>query len=176
VLHAASLSLQDWAEIGQIVLALGVVAGGAWAVYSHWRTQRREAARLLHGALREFYLGGKFDRVRRLVEYDYVDALGPLLDRRVDDRRSAVTEEEKHLLQDLDALLTYFEHILYLEEERQITRKDRQSVFRYWFDTVGHRDRASLLRYVQHFGWTRVTRALRDARSRDAPVGGEVGL
>lgn len=162
------LTPEEWSAIAQMLIGLGVVAGGCWALFNHRHAQRQEAVRWLHGVFKDFYLGARFDGVRHLLEYDSPYPAGPLLERRIHDRSSPVTVEEMELLQALDTLLAYFEHILYLEERGQISPTDRASVCGYWFDIMSHPDRPSLLRYVRHFGWARVRRELERARSTRA--------
>lgn len=157
---------REWSAIGQMLIAIGVVFGGGWALFNHRHTQRQAAVRWLHGVFKDFYLGGRFDDVRHFLEYDHPHAAGPLLERRIADRRSPVSDRDRELLQALDTLLTYFEHILYLEEKKQISSEDCTSVFAYWFEIMGSPDRPSLVRYTEYFGWARVTRELNVVRAR----------
>ena len=154
------LDAQGWSAIGQTLLGIGAVAGGLWAIYNFRRTRRLEAARWLQGVFRDFYLATTFKDVRELLEYNYPELAGPLLERRITDRHVPISTQEMRLLQDLDTLFNYFEHVLYLEYEGQITRNDRQAVFAYWFDIMSEPDRASVRRYAAKFGFERVTKAL----------------
>jgi len=89
------------------VLGLGAVFGGFWALYNYHRTRRYEAARWLHGVFKDFYLSGRFKEVRELLEYDYPERAGPLLERRIADRHVPITPEEREVLGELDNLLNY---------------------------------------------------------------------
>lgn len=159
------LTARDWSAIAQLLTVAGVAGGGAWALFNHRYGQRQAAVRWLHGVFKDFYLGSRFDGVRHLLEYDHPWSAEALLERRVVDRDRPISEEEMEVLQALDTLLTYFEHILYLEECEQISPRDRESVFEYWFAVMAQPSRPHLLRYVEHFGWRRVTRELELARS-----------
>lgn len=154
------LSADEWHALGQMLLGVAAVVGGGWALYNYHRSRRYEAARWLQGVFRDFYLADTFKDVRELLEYNYPERAGPLLERRITDRDVPITVEEMKLLQDLDTLLNYFEYLLYLEDEGQFNRRDRQAVFEYWFDVMNSPDRASLRRYSANFGFERVAQAL----------------
>ena len=51
-----------------IVLGLGAVFGGFWALYNYHRTRRYEAARWLQGVFKDFYLSGRFKEIERSLE------------------------------------------------------------------------------------------------------------
>ncbi len=155
------LNAQDWSALGQTLLGIGAIFGGLWAIYNFRRVRRQEAARWLQGVFKDFYLADTFKDVRELLEYNYPELAGPLLERRITDRHVPITADEMRLLQDLDTLFNYFEHVLYLEYEGQITRNDRQAVFEYWFDIMSDSDRASVRRYAARFGFERVAKALK---------------
>jgi hypothetical protein len=171
---AAVLGLMpgEWSAIGQMLVAVSLLIGGLLALHEYRRTRRQEAVRWLHEAFKDFYLGARFDDVRHVLEYDHPHPVGPLLERRIEDPTGSLTREEMQLLQDLDTLITYLEHVLYLEEEDQISSDDHETVFHYWFHVMSRPDRPDLLRYVRHFRWRLVTRELELARARhdeDAP-------
>lgn len=154
------MSSQGWYALGEMMLGVGALAAGFWSLYNYYRTRRFEAARWLQGVFRDFYLSSQFSGVRELLEYNYPERAGPLLERRITDRHVPITTEEMRVLQDLDTLLNYFEHVLYLEFERQISKRDRMAVFEYWFDILNAPERASIRRYCARFGWERVAEVL----------------
>jgi gamma-glutamylcyclotransferase (GGCT)/AIG2-like uncharacterized protein YtfP len=168
------MSSQGWYALGEMLLGVGAVSAGIWALYNYYRTRRFEAARWLQGVFRDFYLSSQFNDVRELLEYNYPERAGPLLERRITDRHVPITTEEMRLLQDLDTLLNYFEHVLYLELEGQIHQRDRQAVFEYWFDIMGSSDRASIRRYAAHFGFERVAQVLNAERDDYVAVYGSL--
>lgn len=154
------LDSDEWYALGTMLLGIGAVIGGFWALYNYHRTRRAEAATWLQGVFRDFYLADTFRDVRLLLEYSFDQEAGPLLERRITDRHVPISSEDVALLEKLDTLLNYFEHVLYLEEARQITRKDRQSVFEYWFDIMESEKRAALRKYAARFGFERVSSTL----------------
>ena len=162
--NAASLLGIDtrvWLALGQAVLALAAVVGGAWALNNHRRAKRREGARWLHGMFRDFYLGEKFEAVREQLEYGYATRLGPLLERRIADREVPLDALDKKLLRQLDTLLIYIDHVLYLRDKRQIGKRDVAAIFTYWIELMSQPEHASLRCYVRHFEFRRVGKALK---------------
>jgi len=86
--------------------------------------------------------------------------VGPLLEQRLYDRDVELSVSQLQLLSDLDTLLNYFELLLYLEDQRRISKRDRAMLFEYWFEVLCDADHAALRRYVAHFGFERVASRL----------------
>jgi gamma-glutamylcyclotransferase (GGCT)/AIG2-like uncharacterized protein YtfP len=144
-----------------MVLAIGAVGTAGWGVYSYRAAKRVEAAKWIQGLFRDFYIEDRFKRVRELLEYEWEDKAGPLLARRLSNREIPPDYWERLALQELDMLLNYFEHVLYLEEERHLSAQDRKALFSYWFEIMGKADRGSLRRYAACFDFERVAKALK---------------
>jgi hypothetical protein len=155
-----SWTAEEWNAFGNVLLGVGAVTAGIWTLFNYRRAQRAEAARWLQGVFRDFYLDDRFRDIKLVMEYHHVDRLGPLLERRVTDAHVPVTDDDQVLLEQLDMLLNYFEHVIYLEQERHLTKQDRQAVFEYWFDLMQAPDRAAIRRYASWFGFERVAYAL----------------
>jgi gamma-glutamylcyclotransferase (GGCT)/AIG2-like uncharacterized protein YtfP len=162
----ASWNAEQWNAFGNVLLGVGAVTAGIWTLFNYRRSQRAEAARWLQGVFRDFYLDDRFRDIKLLMEYHYDARLGPLLERRLTDSHVPVTSDEQALLEQLDTLLNYFEHVIYLEHERHLTKRDRQAVFEYWFDLMQAPGRAAIRRYAAWFGFERVAHAL-DCRTPD---------
>ncbi len=128
------MSPKGWSALGQMLLGGGAVIGGAWAIFNYRRSRRDATALWLQGVFKDFYLSNTFSEVRQLLEYHYPERVEPLLERRLADPHSPVSGTEIEILQSIDTLLNYFEYILYLENERHLSRSDRQPVFEYWFE------------------------------------------
>ncbi|MBA2725515.1 MAG: gamma-glutamylcyclotransferase [Actinobacteria bacterium] len=158
---APSWTAEEWSALGDVLLGIGAVAAGVWTLINYRRTRRAEAAHWLQGVFRDFYLDDRFREIKLEMEYHYGDRLGPLLERRVTDAHVPVSADDKALLEQLDVLLNYFEHVIYLERERHLTTQDRQAVFEYWFDLMEAPDRAAIRRYAAWFGFERVALALK---------------
>jgi gamma-glutamylcyclotransferase (GGCT)/AIG2-like uncharacterized protein YtfP len=163
---APSWNAEEWNAFGNVLLGVGAVTAGVWTVFNYQRARRAEAARWLQGVFRDFYLEDRFRDIKLVIEYRYDTLLGPLLERRVTDSHVPATADEQTLLEQLDMLLNYFEHVIYLEHERHLTKDDRQAVFEYWFDLMQAPDRAAIRGYAAWFGFERVAYAL-DCQTKD---------
>ncbi len=152
---------RDWSALGTMLLGLGAIFAGLWALFNYHKNRRAEAAQWLQAVFRDFYLGYRFQHIKLMMEYEYTEKLAPLLERRLTDRAVPVTAAERKLLDQLDMLLNYFEYVIYLEREGHFKRRDRQAVFEYWFDLLAADERAAARRYVASFGFERVTSALK---------------
>jgi gamma-glutamylcyclotransferase (GGCT)/AIG2-like uncharacterized protein YtfP len=152
---------EQWNALGNVLLGVGALVAGAWSIFNYRKNRRAEAARWLQGVFRDFYLEDRFREIKLVMEYAYSDKLGPLLERRVTNADVPVTEADATLLEQLDTLLNYFEHVIYLERERHLTKRDRQAVFEYWFDLMEQPNRAAVRRYAAWFGFERVALALK---------------
>jgi len=156
----AAWSPEAWSALGNVLLGVGVVTAGVWTLFNYYRTRRAEAARWLQGLFREFYLDGRFTAIRNTLEYHYDQVAGPLLERRITDRDVPLSSQEELLLGEFDTLLNYFEHLLYLEREKHLQRKDRQAVFEYWFDIMSSDNSAAIRKYAARLGFEDVAATL----------------
>jgi gamma-glutamylcyclotransferase (GGCT)/AIG2-like uncharacterized protein YtfP len=150
----------EWYAFGTNVLAFGAVTGGAWALYSHRKTRRVDAARWLQTVFTDFYTNRELIAGRELIEYDFDDRLGPLLLLRVTNREVVLSPAQREDLRRVDLVLNYFEQLLYLETERHILKRDRDVFFEYWFGIIGQPSRAGLRRYLARCGYERCTAEL----------------
>jgi len=151
---------EQWSAFGNVLLGTGAVTAGLWTVFNYWKNRRSEAARWLQGVFRDFYLDNRFEHVRHVLEYEFDESAGPLLERRITDRHVEVGTDELRLLKELDDLLNYFEYVLYLEGQGHIKKSDRQAVFEYWFEIMSANERGALRRYSSFFGFERIAEEL----------------
>ena len=134
------------------------MVGGLWAIYNFRKAGRLEAAKWLKQLFSEFYIDATFAKVRDLLEYHYNDKLGPLIESRITNREIDLSKNERELLRELDTLLNYFEHLLYLQKKRHISRDHLQAVFRYWLDLMREEQRGGQRRYAAKFDFERIAR------------------
>jgi len=150
----------EWSALGNIILSISVTIAGFWTLYNFSRTRKTDRAQWLKQIFVEFYLDDSFSVVRSYLEYNYEDKLSKLIERRFFDRDITITDHEASILKELDQLLNYFEHLLYLEDSGLLLRKDRDAIFEYWFDILSAPEKAVMRRYTGHFGFERVAKAL----------------
>jgi gamma-glutamylcyclotransferase (GGCT)/AIG2-like uncharacterized protein YtfP len=155
-----SLKASQWSAIGQVVLAVGAIAAAGWAAYTFRKAKRAEAARWMISLFKGFYQDEDMSRARELIEYDFWDVAGPLLELRVLDRQVALSPIERAQLRDLDLVLNFLEQLLYLQEEGHLLERDRNVFFEYWFDQLTQPSKAALRRYLQNCGYEHCSRLL----------------
>src|SRR5260221_809671 len=147
-------SLLHW--LGTYKDGIGVVTlvpAAYWTILIYRKSKRKEAADWLHCLFSRFYLTPEFHRLRMNLEFDYSEKLCPLIERVLAEENAIFTEPEKQLLSDLDTSLNYFEFILHLERKKQIGKKDRQAIFKYWYDLLAKPPQASLRIYLNRYGY-----------------------
>jgi gamma-glutamylcyclotransferase (GGCT)/AIG2-like uncharacterized protein YtfP len=149
------LSSSQWSAIGEMVLALGAVTAAGWAAYTYRKAKRAEAARWMVSLFKDFYRDENMSRARELIEYDFEQIAGPLLELRVLDRDVDLSEEERAQLRDLDLVLNFLEQLIYLQEEGHLLQRDCDVFFEYWFDQLKRPEHAALRRYLRNCGYER---------------------
>lgn len=154
------LSSSEWSAIGEMVLALGAITAAAWAAYTYRKAKRAEAARWMVSLFKDFYQDEEMSRARELIEYDFEQVAGPLLELRVLDRDVDLSENERNQLRDLDLVLNFLEQLIYLQEEDHLLPRDCDVFFEYWFDQLKRSEHAALRRYLQNCGYERCSRWL----------------
>jgi hypothetical protein len=122
----------EWTAFGTVLLGAGAVIGGLWAIFNYMKNRRNNAANWLNTLFSEFYIEGKFDSAKELLEYNYMD-ICDLIERRLTNRDIEITKNYVAILRSIDMFLNFLEYILYLENEKHITLNDRQMLFEYWF-------------------------------------------
>jgi hypothetical protein len=148
---------EEWTAASQAVLAVAVISGGIWGLYTYAQGQRAQRGQWLSNIFADFYCKYSFRNVRATFEHDYDGTLGPLVQQRVTDRELPTTEDEIALLMELDNLLNYFENILYLEEQGLLRKKERLALFQYWFDLLCADECGGIRHYINRSSWQRVT-------------------
>jgi hypothetical protein len=155
----ADWSGNDWTGAGTTLLAAAALLGGGWALYTYRQTRSVEGVRSIHNLFQAFYTDQKFQRARQSLQYEYSRSVAPLLEGRLKDPPDQVEQlADRELLEELDGLLNYFEHMLYLEDKRHVRGEERQAVFRYWLDLMRGLD--TLREYVMHFQFERLAEEL----------------
>lgn len=141
------------------LLSIAALSAGIWALHNYRNDRRLEAARWVQDLYRDFYHSPRFGRVRTAIEYKYFDELTWLVQKRISDRDVVLTDVEMTELQRVDLFLNYFENILYLLEERRVSRGDIMAIFQYWFELMA-KDQCGALRSYLAFGFERLSSEL----------------
>jgi gamma-glutamylcyclotransferase (GGCT)/AIG2-like uncharacterized protein YtfP len=143
-----------------MILAVGAVGTSLWALFTYRSAKRFEAARWIEGLFREFYLDPRFRMLKQVIQYDFEAQLAPLLERRLTNRDILTRGDERKVLEDVDILLNYFEQLLYLEENGQVKRQDREAFFDYWFELMKGDQHGSLRRYSAVWNYEKIAKEL----------------
>ena len=151
---------EAWMALAEILLSLGALAAGLWAVFTFNRSRRTDAARWTIDLFNEFYRDPTILEAREVYEYCYWSRTRLVVEMRVADRDLELSEEERGALRDVDLVLNCLEQLLYLESEAQITLRDRTVFFDYWFGILEYPSRAGLRRYLRNCGYERCADAL----------------
>lgn len=155
-----ALTTGQLSAAAQIVLAVGAITTAGWAAYTFRKAKRGEAARWMVALFKDFYRDETMSRARELIEYDFLDVAGPLLELRVLDRDIPLSKVERAQLRDLDLVLNFLEQLIYLQEEGHLLDRDRNVFFEYWFDQLAQPSHAALRRYLRNCGYERCSRLL----------------
>lgn len=155
--------ITEWlASSAQVIIAIGGIGAGCWAIYAYSQARKLEAARWQKQIFDDFFLSGKFDRVREALEFDYDSGLGRVIELTVRAGGDPLKTGERALLLELDNFLNLIEYVLYLEQDKgQIGSGDREALLGYWLEVIADAEHASLRDYVSQFGYERVARIVR---------------
>lgn len=145
--------VESWTKIAVNIAAAGA---GIWAIYTYRRSKRADASKWMYNLFNEFYTDDKFYWSRDTFEYHYPTIIAPLLELRVTDRYVQLDNKKVEELRNIDLLLNFFEHLLYLEEEGIIITRDREVFFDYWFSFFSYPQRGGLRRYFATCGYERL--------------------
>jgi len=140
----------------KIVFNAAAAVAGVWAIYTYRRSKRADASKWIYNLFNEFYTDEKYYWSRDTFEYSYPLKIAPLLELRVTDRQVKLSSGQIEDLRNIDLLLNFFEHLLYLEEENIIVRRDREVFFEYWFGFFSYPQRGGLRRYFAKCGYERL--------------------
>jgi hypothetical protein len=148
------LNAPDWYALGQMLVGIAAFGGSIWAVRLYSSSKRLEAAKWLDGIFRDFYVNESFADARWiLARRTFAKDVVPVLNRSIADPADLLDEEEAHLLHQVDRLLNFFEHLLYMESEGQLPLRAREAFFGYWFGLMRSAQYRPLQAYIHVYGY-----------------------
>jgi gamma-glutamylcyclotransferase (GGCT)/AIG2-like uncharacterized protein YtfP len=142
----------------KVATVLAALMGGIWALMLYHRGKRREAAQWMHDIFQRFQLGKEFDRAKLIFDFEYRDAVEPILAALVAGGNTALDRRKRSDSQDIDRLLNYLEHLVYLADNGHAKWSDCLAYFKYWFDLLADPERGALRRYLVKFGYERLAK------------------
>ena len=144
----------------EILTILTLIPAACWAFFIFRSAKRKEEASRAHQLFASFYLSAEFGRLRHSLEFDYDEKLRRLIERVLrPDETDFSGAERKHLC-DLDLALNHFDFVLHLEEQGQISVKDRRALFGYWYQWLSEPSRPEIRCYIRAYGYGAIARLL----------------
>jgi hypothetical protein len=145
--------------ISQSILSIAAIAAGLWAAYTFSRAKRQNATRWSVEFFDRFFRDPDLVEARKIFEHEYWKrSISDLCALRVTARRVDLADPQQELLHQLDLVLNFLENLLFLEEEGQLMRKDRDVLFRSSFAILKYPSRATLRRYLARVSYNRCAR------------------
>lgn len=159
----------------KIATLLAALMGGIWALLLYHRGKRREAAQWMHDIFQRFQLGKEFERAKLIFDFEYRDAVEPILAALVAGGNTALRRCKRNDSQQIDRLLNHLEHLVYLADNGQTKWSDCLAYFKYWFDLLGDPKRGALRRYLVRFGYKRLAKLTHAGRDDFLVLYGSLG-
>jgi len=141
--------------IGNLIIAIGIISGVLWGIYTYKRNCRAESARWLYDSYKDFFFQRRFSKICDLIEYHYKEKVEGVLRKRVEGTGD-INNEDIKLLRDLDCFLNYFDFIIYLENEGHFNKEELRTLFNYWLELMKKSDYEILQNYIKKFGFKRI--------------------
>ena len=121
-------------NFGTFLVGISAFLGGAWGLYLYWREQGFRRARWLTDLYTRFYETSRYRKVRRLLDFEQTKELSRIIDK--DRKDQELNGEEIKLFDRFTDYLNFFEYILYLKENGQVTGKDYERLFQYYLENL----------------------------------------
>jgi len=171
------VDIRDLGPIGQFLSGLGAIglAGLAvWARQSYRRQVNVEQMRWLQQLYDGFYNSDHYKSIRRMIDFDELDQTLDLL-RRGDADPHQLSLPERAQVDELTDYLNFFEWLAFLEEEKQLTFTQLDTMFGYYLARLLQVDKNRQLRkYIQEKGYEQLNGLLdRYAQDKSVHAAGE---
>jgi gamma-glutamylcyclotransferase (GGCT)/AIG2-like uncharacterized protein YtfP len=147
---------QHWDALGNVLLGVGAVVGGAFGLYTYRKATRTREAEWLDRLFERFYLNPTFSPLLLSFEYEFVAGTNRLVDRVLTVDTPVLAPAEIERIRSVDVVLNFLEHLLYLESDRHLLARDRDALFGYWLGLLSRPRYASLRQYALHFNYEHV--------------------
>jgi hypothetical protein len=166
------VDIRDIGPLGQLLSGLGTIVLallGLWARQNYRRQVSLEQMRWLQQLYDSFYNSDRYKEVRQVIDFDEVGQTMELL-RRGDADPHQLSLPERTQLDQFTDYLNFFEWLAYLEEEKQLTFRQLDTMFGYYLTRLSQVDRNRQLRqYIRDNGYEQLHRLL-DRYSQDVSV------
>jgi hypothetical protein len=157
------VDIKDFGPLGQFLSGLGTIvlaALGLWARRNYRRQVNLEQMRWLQQLYDSFYNSERYKEVRQVIDFDELGQTLELL-RRGDADPHQLSLPERAKLDQFTDYLNFFEWLAYLEEEKQLTFPQLDTMFGYYLARLAQVDRNHQLRqYIRDKGYEQLHRLL----------------
>ena len=166
------MDIKDFGPLGQFLSGLGTIVLallGLWARQNYRRQVSLEQMRWLQQLYDSFYNSDRYKEVRQVIDFDELGQTMELL-RRGDADPHQLSLPERTKLDQFTDYLNFFEWLAYLEEEKQLTFQQLDTMFGYYLTRLSQVDRnRQLRRYILEKGYEQLHRLL-DRYAQDVSV------
>lgn len=143
-----------------VLTIVTVIPAALWALYVFQSGKKKEETARSQQLFGSFYLSPEFGRLRHSLEFDYDEKLRPLIERVLRTDETNFSHDERKRLCDLDLALNHFEFVLHLEEQGQISVRDRRALFGYWYEWLSAPSHVEIRHYIREYGYAAIARLL----------------
>ena len=143
---------------------MGAIVAAVMGLITYNRAKRREAAQWLYEVFQKFQLAPEFDQAKKILDFRYREVVEPLHAALVASGNAAILSHEEETCHQIDRILNYLEHLLYLSDSNLVEWSDCSAYFQYWFDLILQPERGVLRRYLVRFGYDRLSRYARASK------------
>jgi hypothetical protein len=145
---------------GTVILAVAALATGLQAINEYRDRTASEHTRWVFSLFQQFFQDQRYKAMRRLIDYDDLEEIAPLMERDLK-RDREFNEQERNLLDGFTDFLNFFEMVAYLGEQKQVAANDIRQVFDYYLRRMTEIRRAGELReYLRETGFEKLYRLL----------------
>lgn len=142
----STISLQE--AINLLLSAAGIVTA-IWALFT-WRIQQKyNSTRWQNELVNKFYFSEEFHNTRLRFEFDFHHHYAPALER-WDTNKDLLTDEDKNRIGEVDAVVNFFENLLYIIAQGHISERDHFAAFSYWYVLMRDEEHVCLRQYLRY--------------------------
>ncbi len=156
-------SYSHFAQIGifcaETLTVIFLFIGGGWGIYNFYRTRQLKSAEWLHDLFQQFQLKEEFSNGKLYIRYEYIKITEPVLAKMIIHGDNSLKEDidknkdQREQALQIDRVLNILEHVLYLQSEKHITERGRNTYFEFWFKLIIRPDFGILRRYMVNFNY-----------------------
>jgi hypothetical protein len=171
------VDIRDFGPLGQFLSGLGTIGLftlGLWARQNYRRQVSLEQMKWLQQLYDSFYNSDRYKEMRQAIDFDELEQTMELL-RRGDADPHQLSLPERARVDQFTDYLNFFEWLAYLEEQKQLTFQQLDTMFGYYLTRLLQVDKSRQLRqYIREKGYEQLHELLeRYSRQFSVPPAGK---